>query len=245
MHHVSRRPRIFAMAVATVGAMATVAASLVSTAQAAPTRTATVTFLHAIPAGSGIGTVDLYSGARPLAQNLAAGDLRTLQLPAGAYDLRIVADGRGSAPDTTLLRAPRARIVADKNITVAAHLNAAGKPTLTQYTNDTRTVGMGMGRLTVRNIAAGSPLDLRLGSTTMQDGLRNPQQTDLGLRAGNYRLDIRAEGTSRRVMAPVPVTITNRPGRSDMGTNSIVYIWGSTADRALQTTTQNVRIDLQ
>ena len=245
MHQDPRRSRVVATAVAMVATAMTLATGLFSTAQAAPARTATVTVLHAIPVGSGVGTVDVYAGAEPLAQDLAAGDQQTMQVPAGTYDLRIVADGRGSAPDRTLLRAPRARVIADRNITVVAHLNSAGRPALTQYTNNTRTVGMGMGRLTVRNVASGTPLDLRVAGTTMKNRLRNPQQTDLGLLAGNYRLDVRAEDTGRRLMAPVPVTITNRPGRSDMGTNSIVYIWGSTTDRTLQSTTQNVRIDLQ
>ena len=42
-----------------------------------------------------------------------------------------------------------------------------------------------------------------------------------------------------------PITITNKPGTSDMGTNTIVYLWGSAADGSLRAAVQNVRIDLQ
>ena len=39
--------------------------------------------------------------------------------------------------------------------------------------------------------------------------------------------------------------IRNRPGTGDMGTNTIIYIWGSVADGPLRQTVQNVRIDLR
>lgn len=75
--------------------------------------------------------------------------------------------------------------------------------------------------------------------------LRNSQQQDVGLFDGTYPLTILRAGSTRRLAGPFDVIITNRPGRSDMGNNAIVYVWGSAAAGPLQHTIQNVRLDLQ
>lgn len=206
---------------------------------------ATVTVLHAIPSGSGADLVDVYSGRTLLVDDLAPGDMKTLELPGGTYDLAIHADGGRPGSDTPLLRAPRARVAPGSNVTFAAALTSKGKPILRQFTNNTRTVGMAMGRLTVRHIAAAPAVDVRSGGSVLMRDLRNPGQRDAGLYDGTYRLDVVLAGTSKRAEGPFDVIITNKPGRSDMGNNAIVYIWGSAADGSLQHTIQNVRLDLQ
>lgn len=206
---------------------------------------AAVTLLHAIPSGSGTDLVDVYSGRTLLVDDLAPGGMKTLDLPGGTYDLSMHADGNQPGNAAPLVRAPRARIAPGANVTFAASLTADGKPILRQFTNNTRTVGMDMGRLTVRHIAAAPAVDVRSRGSVLMRGLRNPGQQDVGLYDGTYRLDVVLAGTSKRAEGPFDVIITNRPGRSDMGNNAIVYIWGSAADGTLQHTIQNVRLDLQ
>ncbi|MCF8551758.1 MAG: DUF4397 domain-containing protein, partial [Candidatus Nanopelagicales bacterium] len=54
---------------------------------------ATVSVLHAIPAGSGADVVDVYAGDALLIDNFTPGSLETLTVPAGTYDLGVFADG--------------------------------------------------------------------------------------------------------------------------------------------------------
>jgi hypothetical protein len=116
---------------------------------------------------------------------------------------------------------------------------------MTAFTNDTTTVGRGKGRLTVRHVAAAPPVDVRNAGSTLLPGLRNARQANAGLNAGTYRVDAVLAGTRKGVLPPTTVTIRNSPGTQDMGTNTILYIWGATADGALKHVVQNVRIDLR
>ncbi len=206
---------------------------------------ATVSVLHAIPAALGVGVVDVYAGRSLLVDDLAPGTLETARVPAGTYDLTVLPNGRVPGSSAPLLSAQQTRIPAGRNLTVTANLTAAGRPALTVFTNDTTTVGNGMGRLTVRHIAAAGPVDVRSGGSVLMSGLRNPRQQNVGLYAGKYAITVVEAGSRRTVLGPTSVTISNSPGTQDMGTNTIVYLWGSAGDGSLRTFVQNVRIDLR
>lgn len=222
-----------------------VAAVGLSASSAAANTNATVSVLHAIPAGLGADVVDVYAGRTLLVDDLTPGTLATVRVPAGSYTLAVLPDGRSPGTATPLLSAPRTTIPSGANLTVTANLAANGTPVLNVFTNDTRTVGRGKGRLTVRHIAAAPPVDVRASGSVLFSGLRNPRQGSVGLNAGDYRIDVVLAGTRRAVLAPATVTIRNRPGTGDMGTNTIVYVWGSAEDGSLKRTVQNVRIDLR
>ena len=55
---------------------------------------ATVSVLHAIPAGRGVGTVDVYAGRTLLVDNLTPGKLRTVKVPGGRYNIVVLPDAR-------------------------------------------------------------------------------------------------------------------------------------------------------
>lgn len=230
----------------TVLALPAVLASTSTAAGATPTtRSAdsTVSVLHAIPTGLGADVVDVYAGRTLLADDLGSGQLRTVTVPAGSYNLTVLPDGGSPGSTAPLLTAPRTRVPSGANLTVAAHLTATGRPNLTVFTNDTTTVGRGMGRLTVRHVAAAPPVDVRTPGSVLLAGLRNPRQANVGLNAGTYRVAAVQAGTRKVVAAPTTVRIVNQPGVQDMGNNAIVYLWGSEADGSLRQTVQNVRID--
>jgi hypothetical protein len=201
--------------------------------------------LHAIPVGLGADVVDVYAGRSLLVDNLTPGTLATVQVRAGSYDLAVLPNGGSPGATTPLLSAPRTTVPSGANMTVTANLSAKGKPALNVFTNDTSTVGRGKGRLTVRHIAAAPAGDVRAGGAVLLSDLRNPRQGSAGLNAGDYRIDVVQAGTRRVLLGPATVSIRNRPGTGDMGTNTIVYVWGSAADGSLQRTVQNVRIDLR
>jgi hypothetical protein len=211
----------------------------------APGEDATVSVLHAIPAGLGADVVDVYAGGTLIVDDLTPGTLKTAKLPGGTYAFTVLQDGRTPAGGTPLLSAAQTKVPSGANVTVTANLDAAGRPALNYFTNDTSTVGRGMGRLTVRHIAFAPALDVRNAGRVLFTALRNPRQADAGLNAGRFAPYATVAGTRDVVLRPTPITITNKPGTSDMGTNTIVYLWGSAVDGSLRAAVQNVRIDLQ
>ena len=211
----------------------------------APGEDATVSVLHAIPSGLGADVVDVYAGRTLIVDDLTPGTLKTVKLPGGTYAFTILQDGRTPAGGSPLLRVAQTKVPSGANLTVTANLDAAGRPALNAFTNDTSTVGRGMGRLTVRHIAFASALDIRNAGRVLFTGLRNSRQADVGLNAGRFAPNATVAGSRDVVMRPTPITITNKPGTSDMGTNTIVYLWGSVVDGSLRPFVQNVRIDLQ
>ena len=233
-----------ALTVTAAGMAAASAAASPLSVPAANTN-ATVSVLHALPAGLGADVVDVYAGRTLLVDNLTPGELATVQVRAGSYDLVVLPDGGSPGTTKPLLSAPGTRVPSGANLTVTANLSTAGRPVLTVFTNDTTTVGQGKGRLTVRHIAEAPPIDVRTRGSVLLAGVRNAKQASVGLTAGDYRIDIVRAGTRRAVLEPSTVTIRNRPGTGDMGTNTIVYVWGSAADGTLDQAVQNVRIDLR
>lgn len=205
---------------------------------------ATVSILHAIPNGSGADVVDVYADSRLVAADLTPGRLRSVQVRSGTYDIEVYPDGELPGTAEPLLSAPGRRIAAGKNLTIAAHLSATGRPALTLFTNDTRTVGMGMGRITVRHIAYAPSVDVRSKGSTLLAGVRNTRAATIGVMAGGYPIAVVRAGTRDAVSAPTTVAVRNQPGRQDMGTNTIIYVWGSSSD-GLRTAQQTIDLDLQ
>ena len=240
-------PRALTRSITTVTALALPVTLLVAPAAAAlgvpRGQSATVSVLHAIPLGQGADVVDVYTGGRLVADDLTPGELRTLRVPAGRYDIRVVSNGGSLA--TPLLSAPRTQVTAGANLTVTAHLTATGAPELTVFANNTTTVGMGMGRLTIRHVAQAPAVDVRAGSAPAMRGLRSTEHASIGLMAGNYPVTVTRAGSRVDLIRPSTVTIRNEPGRQDMGTTTIVYLWGSTEDGSLRRAIQEVPIDLR
>ena len=238
------RAIIAASAMVMVAALMPPSPATASTAMA-PGDDATFSVLHAIPAGLGVDVIDVYAGRALIIDDLTPGALKTVKLPGGSYALTVLPDGRTPGGAAPLLRASQIKVPSGANVTITANLDAAGRPDLNAFTNDTSTVGRGMGRLTVRHIAFAPALDMRNAGRGLFTNLRTSRQADVGLNAGRFAPYATIAGTRDVVLRPTPITITNKPGTSDMGTNTIVYLWGSAADGSLRAAVQNVRIDLQ
>src|SRR6478609_8121951 len=131
---------------------------------------ATVSVLHAIPGA----VVDVYANGQPLLTDFKPGTLTDpMAVPAGDYDLKVVAAGDG-ADGKAIVEADGVTVPAGANITVVAHLSASGKPALTPYVNDTSPIAAGQTRLTVRHDAAAPAVDVRAGGTPVFTDLANP-----------------------------------------------------------------------
>lgn len=236
--------RVAVAAAITATALAVTGTTASAVAPTAPGSTATVSVLNALPESVGGASIDVTAGRLLLANDLPPGQLATMRVPSGSLLIaaRTTDEGRDTAAPTLRLRT---RIGSGDNVTVVAHLNRAGAPTLSAFDNKTRTVGNGMGRLTVRHVASAPPIDVRTAGTLLMPGLRPGRDADVGLDAGDYTLAFTRAGTRSEVVERRTVGITNAPGRQDMGTNVIVYVWGSAADGTLQHALQGVRLDLR
>ena len=189
-------------------------------APAMATDHATVSVLHAIPAGLGADVVDVYAGDSLLIDDFTPGSLETLVIPAGSYDLGVYGDGSTPADSDAVLSAMGVEVPAGANATVTANLDASGSPALNVYVNDISEVMAGDSRLTVRHIAAAPAVDIRADGNVIAANLVNPDEAIVEVPAGMYVADVVLAGTDTVAIGPADLDLTE-------GTNTIVYAWGS------------------
>jgi len=208
------------------GALIAVSAALPA---AAADGDASLSVLHAVP---GV-TVDVYVDNALTLDDFTPGTLAgPLALPPGTYSVAITASDAADA-SSPLIGPIDLPLAAGGNYTAVAHLDSAGEPTATLYTNDTATLGAGEGRLTVRHDAAAPAVDVLAGGTPVITGLANPAESVLTLPAGTVSASVAATGTTTPVIGPADVVVAE-------GTNTIVYAWGSLEDGNLALAVQTI-----
>jgi len=190
---------------------------------------ATVSILHAVPGA----TVDVYANGKALLTNFKPGTLTDpLMIPEGTYDLKVTAAGAG-AGGTAIIEAKGVQVPGGANVTVVAHLSEAGKPVLTPFVNDTSQVPAGKARVTVRHTAAAPAVDVRANGQVAFKGLTNPNEAKAVVDAGTIKADVVLAGTSTVAIGPADLNLKE-------GTNTIVYAWGSAADKNLALAVQTL-----
>ena len=194
---------------------------------------ATVSVLHAIPAGLGADVVDVYAGDALLIDNFTPGSLETLTVPAGSYDLGVYADGSTPADSDAVLSAMGVEVPAGANATVTANLDTTGVPALNVYVNDISEVMAGEARLTVRHIAAAPAVDVRADGNVIAVKLVNPNEAIVDVPAGPYTADVVLAGTDTVAIGPADLDLKE-------GTNTIVYAWGSAEAGTLALAVQTI-----
>ena len=213
-------------------AVALAATAGLAVAAAAPATAATdakLSVLHGVP---GL-TVDVYVNGTLTLDDFTPGTLAgPLDLPAGTYSVAITASDAADASSPVLgpIDLP---LAAGGNYTAVAHLDAAGNPTATLFTNDISQTAAGQGRLTVRHVAAAPAVDVLAGGSPVITNLSNPDEQVLNLPAGTVSAAVAATGTTDPVLGPTDVTISE-------GVNTIVYAWGSLADDNLAIAAQTI-----
>ena len=216
-----------------IGMTASALGALVALGGLAPAQAdghvAQLSVLHGVP---GL-TVDVYVNNELTLDDFKPGDIAgPLELPAGTYTVAITASDAAdaSAPAIGPVDLP---LEGGKNYTAAAHLNAAGEPTATLFTNDISQVAAGEGRLTVRHVAAAPAVDILANGAAAITALENPNESVLTLPAGTISAAVAATGTTDPVIGPADVNVAE-------GTNTIVYAWGSLADTNLALAVQTI-----
>jgi hypothetical protein len=153
-------------------------------------------------------------------------------LPAGDYDLKVVAAGDG-ADGKAIMQADGVGVPAGANITVVAHLDESGTPVLTPYVNDTSPIAAGQARLTVRHDAAAPAVDVRAGGKPVFTKLVNPKEVSADIAASTVSADVVLAGTDNVVIGPADLKLAE-------GAHTIVYAWGSAKDDNLKLAVQTI-----
>jgi hypothetical protein len=214
--------------------LAGIAAGIIATlgvaapAQAISPTTANLYVLHAIPATP----VDVYVNGTKTLANFQPGTLTDpLDLAAGNYTVAITTVG--GDPATPVIGPVTLTLAANTSYTVVAHLNAAGNPTATLFTNDLSKIPAGQGKLTVRHTAAAPAVDILANGTAAFTNLTNPNEVKANLPVGTISAAVALAGTTTPVIGPADVAIQE-------GVNTIVYAWGSAEAGNLQLAVQTI-----
>jgi hypothetical protein len=191
---------------------------------------AKLSVLHGVP---GL-TVDVWVNGNRTLDNFEPGSLAgPLELAAGDYKIAITGSDAPNA-DNPVIGPVTVELDNGGNYTAVAHLDAGGAPTATLFTNDTKAPrNDNKGKLTVRHVAAAPAVDVLAGGTAVIEGLSNPDEATLKLKAGTISASVAAAGTTAPVIGPVDITVAG-------GKNTIIYAWGSLADGTLAAAVQVV-----
>jgi hypothetical protein len=211
------------------GVLAAGTLALGAPAAQASSNTSDVSVLHGVPGA----TVDVYANGDELLTDFEPGTLTDpVELPAGDYDLKVVAAGDGPDGDA-VIEANGVSVPAGANITVVAHLDEGGTPVLTPFVNDTSAIAAGEARVTVRHTAAAPAVDVRANGDAVFTDLTNPNEATADLPAGTVSADVVLAGTSDVAIGPADLDLAE-------GVNTIVYAWGSAEDGNLDLAVQTI-----
>lgn len=192
--------------------------------------TAKLSVLHAVP---GL-TVDVWVDGKLTLDNFTPGSLAgPLDVQEGDHKIAITGADATSA-DNPVIGPVEVDLKEGRDYTAVAHLTADGEPTATLFRNDTSASPEGQGKLTVRHVAAAPAVDVLAGGTPVIEGLENPDQRKLTLDAGTVSASVAAAGSTDALIGPADVTV-------NAGENTIVYAWGSLADKNLDLAVQVVK----
>lgn len=203
-------------------------------AYASSNKTGTVTVVHGVP---GL-TVDVYvNGALTLPNFKPFTVTDPIKLPEGTYNIVIVPAGGDPANPAI---SGSAFLPAGANVSIVAHLTAAGSPTLSVYVNDLKDLKPGKARLVVRHDAAAPAVDVKLFKRDKLVGilsdLSNPNEKSIDVRSGRYTASLSPAGQDQTtVFGPAPLKL--KPN-----TETIVYAVGSLNDGTFTLLTQTIRV---
>lgn len=202
---------------------------MLAPAAAADSHAGLVTVVHGIPGA----TVDVYVNGDLTLEDFEPGTITDpLELPEGSYDIEIfAADADPEADDPVV--SGSADLAAGANVSIVAHLDADGNPTLSVFANDTSTIAAGEARITVRHTAAAPAVDVLANGEPAFTDVTNGDEGVADLPAGTIEAAVALAGTTEPVIGPADVTL-------EEGVNTIVYAIGSAEEGTLDLLIQTI-----
>ena len=155
-----------------------------------------------------------------------------LELPAGSYEVEIFPTGADPESEDPVISGS-ADLEAGADVSLVAHLNADGAPTLGVFANDTSTLDAGQARITVRHTAAAPAVDILANGDPVFEGVENGAEGTADLPAGTVEAAVALAGETDPVIGPADVELAE-------GVNTIVYAIGSAEDGNLELLVQTI-----
>lgn len=195
---------------------------------AAQNVTASVTVVHGLP---GV-FADVYVNGQVAIDDFDPAEVTDpIALAAGTYEIAI--RGADDPATATPLLTGSATVPAGANLTLVAHLNGQGQPTLTPFANDVSPIPAGQSRLTVRHTAAAPSVDILSSGTPVFRNVGNGQQGSTTLPAGTLSASVTLSGSAQTVIGPASVQLQE-------GVQTIVYAVGSADEGTLDLIVQTI-----
>jgi len=186
-----------------------------------PSTPVVVTVVHAIPTGFGADKVDVYANGALLLNDAVPGAMKSFSIEPGSQQIAIYADGVVPTSGTASVLSFRPVYLAQGiNASFVAHLDSAGKATLSLFKNMNTEPGKKRSWLTVRHVAAAPAVDIATDSVTLFRSLTNGNERKVSLRYGSYPTEVRLAGTTTVAIPKANITIKDN-------VNMVVYAWGS------------------
>ena len=202
--------------------------SAATAAPAAAAENGTVYVVHGVP---GL-TVDVYVNGKAALTGFKPGQVAgPLSLSAGSYDVAVRKAGEAATAAPAIDK--KVALPAGANVSLVAHLSAAGTPTLTAFANPVGGLANGKARLVVRHTAAAPAVDVLAGGEPVFTGLTNPGQRTADLAPGTVSAAVAVADTTKPVIGPADLTLK-------AGQATVVYAVGSAKDSTLQFVTQSL-----
>ena len=202
--------------------------SAATAASAAAAENGTVYVVHGVP---GL-TVDVYVNGKAALTGFKPGQVAgPLSLAPGSYDVAVRKAGAAATAAPAIDK--KVTLPAGANVSLVAHLSAAGTPTLTAFANPVGGLTNGKARLVVRHTAAAPAVDVLAGGEPVFTGLTNPGQRTADLAPGPVSAAVAVAGTTKPAIGPADLTLK-------AGQATVVYAIGSAKDNTLQFVTQSL-----
>jgi hypothetical protein len=201
---------------------------LATAGPAAAADNGTVYVVHGIP---GLN-VDVYVNGKATLTGFQPGQVAgPLSLPAGSYDVAIRKAGASATAAPAIEQ--EVTLPAGANVSLVAHLSAAGAPTLTAFANPVGGLAAGKARLVVRHTADAPAVDVLADGKPVFTGLTNPDQQTADLAPGTVSAAVALAGSTKPVIGPANLTL-------QAGQATVVYAIGSAKDNTLGFVTQSL-----
>lgn len=203
-----------------VASMTSLATSATASAVAPAAGSATVTIVHGLRGQ----LIDVYLDGRLLLKGFQPERVTDpVQSPSGEH--RVELRPAGSAADAAPVASATVTVDPGTNLSVVAHLDAAGHPTITKYVNDMTQVAAGKGRLVARNAAASAPVSVLINNAPAVTSLATDGEFHAEVAPATYQVTVKDPAGTTIVPAndvPVPAAAS-----------TIMYLIGSQADNNL------------
>lgn len=202
---------------------------LIAPAAQAQSDPGSVTVVHGVP---GV-TVDVWVNGEATLEGFEPGTITDpLELPADSYDVEIYEAGADPDSQDPVISGS-ADLEAGANVSLVAHLDAEGTPTLGVFANDTSTLDAGQARVTVRHTAAAPAVDILANGDAVFSGVENGQEGATDLDAGTIEAAVALAGETDPVLGPADVDLAE-------GVNTIIYAIGSAEEGTLDLLVQTI-----